>query len=304
MRFSRKPRKGRLQGLGNLGVLKEGKKHMATSIFLVAFAKGFWAPIGGLAFLRKTPVLWRYVWIPALLNVVLFAVLGALFLVLFPHLVGLVLPQGDAWYLVILRAIMWVLGSVLVLLLFLVSFTSIGTAVAGPFNELLSERVEELKKGSHPRSEGGLWPQVRRSARSIVESLKYLAAYLLGSLLILLLGLLPAVGPPISTVLGAAWTFLFLALEFGDYYLARHWVRFKERWSIVWSHKWASMGFGAGCSLLLLIPLLNLLLMPGAVTGGTLLWLELKPHNATGHLEHESFPGSSPQSSLHQGRGA
>lgn len=276
---------------------------MAGSVFLVAFAKGFWAPIQGLAFLRKTPLLWKYIWIPALLNVVLFAGLGALFFVLFPHLVGLILPQGDAWYLLILRAIMWVLGSVLVLLLFLVTFTSIGTALAGPFNELLSERVEELKKGSYPKYEGGLWPQVRRSARSILESLKYLAAYLLGSLLILLLGLVPAIGPPISTVLGAAWTFLFLALEFGDYYLARHWVRFKERWSIVWSHKWASMGFGAGCSLLLLIPFLNLLLMPGAVTGGTLLWLELKPQNGSGHPQIESFPNSSPQSSSDQERG-
>lgn len=265
---------------------------MRKSFFFITFAKGFWAPLGGLTFLRKTPALWRYVWIPALLNLVIFAGLGALFLVLFPDLVGLLLPQGDSWYLVILRVIMWVLGSVLVLLLFLVSFTAVGTAVAGPFNELLSERVEELKKGTPVKAEEGVWVQLQKITRSIVESVKYLAAYVLGSLLILLLSLIPAVGPPLSTILGAVWTFLFLALEFGDYYLARHWVRFKERWSIVWGHKWASMGFGMGCSLLLMIPFLNLLLMPGAVIGGTLLWLELKPHNngATHEPAKEPMP--------------
>lgn len=270
---------------------------MAGSMFLVAFAKGFWAPFGGLAFLRKSPALWRYVWIPALLNVALFGGLGALFVVLFPHLVGVILPQGEAWYLVVLRAIMWVVGSVLVLLLFLVSFTAVGTALAGPFNEVLSERVEELKKGTHPRFQEGLWSQVRRSVRSILESLKYLAGYMLGSFVILLLGLVPAVGPPLCTILGAVWTFLFLALEFGDYYLARHWVRFKERWCIIWSYRWASIGFGMGCSLLLIIPFLNLLLMPGAVTGGTLLWLELKPQDGYAHPQTEHLLNSSPQSS-------
>lgn len=277
---------------------------MAGSFFFAAFAKGFWAPLGGLTFLRKTPALWRYVWVPALLNVFLFGGLGTLFVVLFPHLVGLILPQGGAWYLVILRAIMWILGSVLVLLLFLVTFTAVGTAVAGPFNELLSERVEELKKGTYLKSQEGLWPQVRRSARSILESIKYLASYLLGSLVILLLGLVPAVGPPLSSILGALWTFLFLTLEFGDYYLARHWVRFKERWGIVWSHKWASIGFGMGCSLLLMIPFLNLLLMPGAVTGGTLLWLELKPHEVSTHPQETGAISNTPESSPSKVKGS
>ncbi len=250
---------------------------MARSIFLVALARGFWAPLGGLAFLKRTPPLWKYVWIPALLNLVLFLGLGILFVVLFPHMVALILPEGDTWYLSIVRAMVWVLGSVMVLLLFLVSFTAVGTVIADPFNDLLSERVEEIKMGAPLKTGGGIWPQMRRSARSALESLKFLAVYLLGSLLILLLGLLPAIGPAVSPILGAIWTFLFLALEFGDYYLARHWIRFKERWGIVWKYRWASIGFGMGCSVLLMIPFLNLFLMPGAVTGGTLLWLELNP---------------------------
>ncbi len=251
---------------------------MAKTIFLLAFARGFWAPMGGLAFLRRTPALWKYALIPAVLNVALFGGLGTLFVILFPHLIAQLLPQGDAWYLFLLRGIMWVVGSALMLLFFLVSFTAVGTIIASPFNELLSQRVEQLRGGTRQESSEGFWSQVSRTARSALESVKHVAVYLLGSLLILLVGLVPAVGAPVSAILGTIWTLLFLALEFGDYYLARHWVRFTDRWCIVWAHRWASIGFGLGCSLLLLIPFLNLLLMPGAVTGGTLLWLEIKPH--------------------------
>lgn len=253
---------------------------MKTSFFLIGLLAGFWAPLRGLAYLGRNKPLWKYVWIPALINLFLFATLGTLFVFLFPHLLGLILPEGDAWYLTALRGILWAVGSALILLLFLLTFTAVGTLIAGPFNDLLSEKVEQMQRGILPEEPGGIWQQARRSARSAWESLKYVAVYLLGSLMLLLWNLLPGIGSVTYTVLATLWTLLFLALEFGDYYLARHWVLFRSRWRKVWAHLWASLGFGAGCALLLMIPVLNLLLMPGAVAGGTLLWMELEPHEA------------------------
>ncbi|MGQ9859047.1 MAG: EI24 domain-containing protein [Thermodesulfobacteriota bacterium] len=250
---------------------------MKRSFFLLQLLAGLWAPLRGLGYLRKNRPLWRYVWIPAMINVLLFAALGTLFFFLFPHLVGLILPEGEAWYLTALRGILWAVGSLMVLLLFLLTFTTIGAVIAGPFNELLSERVEQIQGGTLPRETGSIWQQARRSARSAWESIKHLAVYLLGSLILLLWNLLPGIGSVIYTVVATLWTLLFLALEFGDYYLARHWVLFRTRWRKLWRHLWASLGFGAGCALLLMIPVLNLFLMPGAVAGGTLLWMKLEP---------------------------
>lgn len=239
--------------------------------------KGFWAPFEGLRFLAKKRVLWKYVVIPFLVNVGVLVGLGILFLVLFSDLVGIIIPEGDAWYWAILRAVLWIVGSFLAIVLFLVSFTAVGTAIASPFNDLLSEQVEKMFVGLRPDSRDNLWSQARRSARSILESMKHVAFYLAGSGIIALIGLTPAVGTFLSLAFGTLWTLLFLAIEFGDYYLARHWISFRTRWQMVLSEKWACLGFGAGCAVLFMIPLMNLLLMPGAVVGGTLLWLELRP---------------------------
>lgn len=253
---------------------------MKRSFFVLGLARGFWAPLRGLGYLLRNRPLWKYVWIPVLINLALFAGLGGLFVLLFPSMVGLILPGGDAWYWVVLRAILWVIGSALVLLLFLLIFTAVGTVIAGPFNDLLSERVEQMSRGRLPENLGGIWAQSKRSLRSAWESLKHVAVYLSGSIVLLVWNVVPGVGSAIYTILGTVWTLLFLALEFGDYYLARHVVRFRTRWAMVWAHRWASLGFGAGCGMLLMIPFLNLFLMPGAVAGGTLLWMELEPPEA------------------------
>ncbi len=242
-------------------------------------SKGFFAPFKGLIFLKRERALWKYVVIPLVINVFVFVGLGILFLLLFPELVALILPEGDAWYWTILRAVLWIIGSFLVVILFLVSFTAVGTAIASPFNEALSERVERMVGGWKSEAGEGLWDQAKRSARSAIESIKHVAVYLGGSFIIGLSGLIPAVGTFVSMVLGTLWTFLFLAMEFGDYYLARHWLAFRTRWRMVLAERWSSLGFGAGCAALFMIPFLNLLLMPGAVVGGTLLWMELKPPN-------------------------
>lgn len=250
---------------------------MGGGFFPIELVRGFWAPFRGIAFIRANRPLWKLVWIPILINIALFAALGALFVVFFPDLVGLILPESESWYVVIFRWVLWVVGFLLYLLLFLVTFTAVGTAISSPFNELLSERVERMVRGDLPESTGGLWMQTKRTMRSLIESLKHLGVYVLGSGAIALVALIPVVGGVISTVLGTFWTLLFLAMEFGDYYLSRHWIRFVVRWKLLWAHRWSSLGFGAGCALMLMIPVVNLLLMPGAVVGGTLLWLELEP---------------------------
>jgi CysZ protein len=187
------------------------------------------------------------------------------------------LPSGDAWYWTILRTLLWAVGSALLAILFLLTFTVVGNVIAGPFNDLLSEKVEELVRGVQSRPSPGLREQIGAVGRTALEEVKRLAFYLLGSVVLLLWNLIPGMGQMLYAVSSGIWTLLFLALEFGDYYLLRHWIRFRSRWSHIWSQRWASLGFGAGAALLLMVPLLNLLLIPGAVAGGTLLWIRLAP---------------------------
>ncbi len=247
------------------------------ALFAVSFGQGLLAVFQGLAFLWRNRGLWKYMWIPFFINVLLFFSLGALFVALFPGLIQLLLPSGDAWYWSILRLLLWAVGSALLAILFLLTFTVAGNIIAGPFNDVLSEKVEEMVRGIPSRPSSGLKKQIADVGRTALEEVKRLAFYLLGALVLLLWNLIPGAGQVLFVVTNGIWTLLFLALEFGDYYLLRHWIRFRIRWSHIWSQRWASLGFGAGAALLLMIPLLNLLLIPAAVTGGTLLWIRLAP---------------------------
>ncbi len=249
---------------------------MAGKSRTVSFLQGFRAPFEGISFLWGNRGLWKYVWIPFFINVLLFFGLGLLFVALFPDLIQLLLPPGDAWYLTLMRALLWAVGSIVLGILFLLVFTVVGNLIAGPFNDALSERVEGLMGGHAPPSRG-LAHQFGELGRTALEEVKRIVFFLCGSLVLLLWNLIPGVGQIVYAVTTSVWTLLFLALEFGDYYLMRHWIRFRARWSQIWSHRWASLGFGAGASVLLMIPLVNLLLIPCAVTGGTLLWLRLAP---------------------------
>jgi CysZ protein len=255
---------------------------MAGSGVTISFVEGLHAPFQGLDYLWRHRGLWKYVWIPFLVNVFLYFGLGAAFIGLYPSMIGHILPEGHAWYVAALRVLLWIAGSALIGVMFLFSFTVVGNIIAGPFSDLLSERVEAMILKTAPPHSPGLGEQLGSLGRNALEETKRLLFFLAGSLLLLLLALIPAAGPFLYSVASGAWTLLFLALEFGDYYLMRHSARFRARWSHIWGHRWQSLGFGAGAALLLLIPIANLLLIPGAVTGGTLLWIRLAPPGAKG----------------------
>jgi CysZ protein len=89
---------------------------------------------------------------------------------------------------------------------------------------------------------------------------------------LLLLGLLPVLTP--FTVLAATlFTMLFLPLEYASFAMDHRQLRFRQRRTLIWQHRWLMFGFGAAAFLTLLIPLLNFICLPALVVGGTLVIL-------------------------------
>ena len=93
---------------------------------------------------------------------------------------------------------------------------------------------------------------------------------------LLALSFVPVVGIA-AAVLLYAWSSFFLALQFSDPYLARRKLprmekirRLRERFAL-------SMGFGVALTALMLVPLLQIVLAPALVCGGTLLWIDQEP---------------------------
>jgi CysZ protein len=147
--------------------------------------------------------------------------------------------------------------------------------VAAPFHDALSHAVEALRFDDSPEATS-LGALVRDAARSVQLVAVKLAIYLAWMLPLWLLGwFVPVVGPLVQAGLGFALTVAFLALDHLDWAAARHGLTVNERLRLLRSHPGPLLAFGLCVWCFLFIPLVNLFLIPAAVAGGTLLFIDL-----------------------------
>ncbi|MGE0454881.1 MAG: EI24 domain-containing protein [Vicinamibacteria bacterium] len=226
-------------------------------------AAGAWHVPAGLAFVLRRPRLWPLAAAPAALTSALLvagAVGGLLAVPWLDETLGGEAGRSRSLTSLVLALGLWAGAPLMGLLLGL----ALGLLLAAPVLDQLSVAVERLETGAPGAATQGLvW--------EVAESLKGALYFALRSPFILLVGLVPAVGP----LLSAAWGAHALAFQLTDGPLARRRLDFMAR--RVWHrrHRAESLGFGLAGLLALLVPLANLLLAPALVVGATRLALEL-----------------------------
>ncbi|HTE69291.1 MAG TPA: EI24 domain-containing protein, partial [Actinomycetes bacterium] len=154
------------------------------------------------------------------------------------------------------------------LVLLVVSFTVIAQIIGQPFYERISDRIEH-QLGDPPAGADAPW--WRTFPRASLESALLLAMTLACTAPLFVLGLLPVIGQTVVPVLQALVAGFFLAVELLAIPLERRGVHLAGRLRFVWRHRAQTLGFGITAFLLFLVPLMNVLAMPGAVVGATLL---------------------------------
>jgi CysZ protein len=107
------------------------------------------------------------------------------------------------------------------------------------------------------------------------DSLRVLVRALLWGVLLFAAGFLPLVGQTVVPVIGFFVTGFFLTEELTAVALQRRGVQLRERLALLRSRKMLVWGFGTPLGLAFLVPVVAVLLMPGAVAGATLLAREL-----------------------------
>ncbi len=233
---------------------------------------GLLAPWHGLRHLASQRGLWAYAVLPFLINLGLLSLFFWFSYTRFDQWVRGMLPSGEGWWWALL---LYLLITLLVLLLLLVEvyvFTLVGSVVAAPFLELLTRKVEQLAHvaGAPDWADTSLWQDVLRALR---QSLKRLGLYLLIMLPLWLLNLLPLLGQVLYVAISFLVTCFFLTLSFLDYPLDRRGLSLAAKLKYVRSLGWDWLGFGAAVFGLGILPVLNLLLLPAAAVGGTLLFM-------------------------------
>ncbi|MBZ0070173.1 MAG: sulfate transporter CysZ [Thiohalobacteraceae bacterium] len=229
--------------------------------------------------LVRAPGLRRFVIVPLLVNSLLFA--GLIFVALqgfeqlMAYLLGF-LPDWLQW----LQYLLWPLFALSALLLLTYSFTLVANLIAAPFNGVLAEAVEKHLTGQATEETGGWRAIVMDIPRSLWSELQKLGYFALRALPLLLLFVIPGINfaAPLLWMLFSAW---MLALEYADYPMDNHGLKFREQRPRLRARPLLTLGFGLAVLGLTLVPIVNFLIMPAAVAGATALWtreLQGQPH--------------------------
>lgn len=186
--------------------------------------------------------------------------------------------EATGWLGGLLSALRWVIeliAALLIVLLGLVLVLLMSSVLAAPFNDALSEAVEHILTGkpAPPFSFRRMLADIARTVRlELGKALLY--AVVVGPMFLASF-VVPGVGQVISLV-GFALTAIYLGIDYVDWPAARRDWSVGDRVRFTRRQLPAVAGFGTGVWVFLFIPLVNLLFMPAAVAGGTMLFVDLE----------------------------
>ncbi|MDQ6959418.1 MAG: EI24 domain-containing protein [Mariprofundaceae bacterium] len=217
-------------------------------------------------------ILWR---ILALLFVLMLLLTGGVFW-LAEYLAHVWLPSGDAWYWQILSWAVWLLSVMLALLIGVVSFVALGSVAAAPWLDALAARTECLtgkEMDTHPAS---WWQQVMHS---LANSIRPLFGLLIWGCVALALFFIPLVGQMAATLIWGYASIRFLNYELMDPVASRRGWNFERRKQEFEKRRWFYLGFGGAALGLMLVPVVNLFVLPAAVVGLSRISLSVSPES-------------------------
>jgi uncharacterized protein involved in cysteine biosynthesis len=236
-------------------------------------------PLRGYALLRRQRGLWPYAFLPMLLTSL--ALLASVILAASYHdaLLRLVWqePGSDrgVWLGLLYRTAS-ALSFVLALIGLSVLCVACSTVFAAPFNDALSEAIEEREAG-RPAAPFALVRVLRELVQSIGLSLFRLTLYgLIVGPLWFLSWFVPGLGQALYLAAWALFTAAYFALDYVDWPATRRGLSLRERFGLLGRYPLRMLGFGLAVWACLFVPLLNLVFMPLSVAGGTLLFLDLE----------------------------
>jgi len=210
----------------------------------------------GRAGLRQ--VLWRMLGLLALLVLAL----GAGVFWLADYLAHLWMPASDAWYWQLVGVLAWLLALALALVSGVVGYVALGSIAASPWLDMLAARTEALSGANASPSDAPWTVQIMHSLAATLRPLLSLLA--LGVLALTCLPV-PVVGQLAATVIWGYAGIHFLNYELLDTPASRRQWDYARRRQELRRTPWFYLGFGGTAMAMMLVPGLNLLVLPAAV---------------------------------------
>jgi len=235
------------------------------------FSKGFLYPFRAVKFIKKHPPLLKYIIIPFIINVILLSAAVYWGLSFFDSIVVHYIPQGEAWYWLILKYFLWTLAVLVTMVLVFFCFAISGSLIASPFNDLLSEKTEELLTGILNEEPFIMKVFLKDAIQTIMDESKKIIIFIVLMIMLLFLNLLPG-GTLLYSILSVLLTVSFLSIEYTGYVFYRKHLTFKDQRRFIFSQNFLTLGFGFGVMAVLTIPFFQFFCIPLGVVGATCLY--------------------------------
>lgn len=213
----------------------------------------------------------RFVIMPILLNILLFAGLLWLFVI---NIVGVIegimnyIPTWLAW----LSGVLLAFSIFTMLVLFSFAFSTLASFIAAPFNGLLAEKVEKMLTGENlvETNTMGFIKDIPRMLGREWQKLCYSLPRLIGLFLLSFIPVLGQLVVPILTFLFTAW---MMAIQYCDYPFDNHKIPFSIMRNELGEKRTLSLTFGSLVTCCTCVPIVNFVIIPVAVCGATAMWV-------------------------------
>ena len=181
------------------------------------------------------------------------------------------LPVGTGFWAILLQIFLIAIGFAVLFVICGLLFTTLGGIITAPFNENISQIIEEKITNERVITGIGFWKDAYLSIRSEMQKLLFYFSILFA---IFLLNFIPLIGNVVSLILGTIFSFYFYALDFLDYPMQRKLMPFRQKLNVTRQGGMLTYGFGAIAFLLMYLPIINVFLKPILVVAGTRLYWE------------------------------
>ncbi|PCI02728.1 MAG: hypothetical protein COB79_01780 [Zetaproteobacteria bacterium] len=199
-------------------------------------------------------VLWRMLGLLAVLMIVL--MVSVFFFA--DYLASVWVPEGDEWYWLIVGYIASFLAGLLSVVVGAVAFVALASAAVAPWLDTLAFKTEKIL-GKPTVENDASW--ANQALAAAINSIRPLFGLLLWGLLALVFFWFP----PLMTLIWTYGSIQFLNYELFDTQASRKDLKFSARKAEMKENRWFWLGFGGIALLLMVVPILNIFVLPAAV---------------------------------------
>lgn len=227
----------------------------------------------GLDALRHHPELWKWLVAPAVVTLVILAAIVIAIVHLVAPLVAGVEHHLPAFIASAAGTLLTLLVVAVLAIGGLFAFATVAGAVAGPFNEQLSEQLEAKLTGRTPPA-FSIARLGREMATGAAHAVRRILTAIVGTIVVFAIGFVPGIGTIAAVILGFYFAARASAYDCYDSVLARRHLSYDEKLAYLAANRSRTLGLGAAVAGMLLVPGLNLVALGIGSAGATVAALD------------------------------